>query len=159
MKHKIVHLEAFSVAGIKEFTSVVNGENFVVIHQMWARLPEATFAELRGLSDLEPSGVLGVCADMRDNGFDYWIAAATTKECPAGFEKLDIPASKWAVFEIEGAMPEAIQDGSLRIFNGWLPSSGYQHADAPEIERYSDGDMSSPDYKSEIWIPVVKMQE
>jgi AraC family transcriptional regulator len=93
---------------------------------------------------------------MYDNGFDYWIAAASTKECPAGFEKLDISASQWAVFEIEGAIPKAIQDGFVRIFNEWLTSSEYQHANAPEIEWYSDGDMSSPDYKSEIWIPVVK---
>jgi AraC family transcriptional regulator len=156
MKYRIINLDAFSIAGIKEFTSVENGENFVNIPQMWARLPEETCVELRELSDLEPSGVLGVCADMRDNGFDYWIAAATTKECPAGFEKLDIPASEWAVFEIEGAIPKAIQDGFMQIFNEWMPSSGYQHANAPEIEWYSDGDMSSPDYKSAIWIPVVK---
>jgi len=109
------------------------------------------------MSNLEPSGVLGVCADMHDNGFDYWIAAATTKECPAGFEKLDIPAARWIVFEITGAIPKAIQDGCHYIlFNEWLPLSGYKHANAPKLEWYSVGDMSSPDYKSEIWIPIIK---
>ena len=123
---------------------------------MWSRLPAETMTTLQALSNLEPSGVLGVCANMRDGGFDYWIAAASTKDCPAGFEKLDIPAAQWAVFEVAGAMPKAIQDGFKRIFDEWLPFSGYQHADAPEIEWYSVGDMSSPNYRSEIWIPVTK---
>ena len=159
MKYRKVNLDAFSVVGVKKFASKENGENFINIPQMWADFPVDDLNKLRELSNLEPSGVMGVCADMYDNGFDYWIAAATTKDCPAGFEKLDIPASQWAVFEIEGAMPKAIQDGFLRIFNEWFPNSGYQHANAPEIEWYSDGDMSSPDYRSAIWIPVVKVSE
>ncbi|MDR1180453.1 MAG: hypothetical protein LBL13_00525 [Bacteroidales bacterium] len=61
---------------------------------MWANLPKETMNSLGKLSNLEPSGVLGVCAGMHDNGFDYWIAAATTKECPVGFEKLDISAAQ-----------------------------------------------------------------
>ncbi|GAB6122440.1 GyrI-like domain-containing protein [Dysgonomonas termitidis] len=156
MKYRTVNLDAFSVIGVKNFTSIENGENFIKIPRMWASLPEETMNRLGELSNLKPSGVLGVCAEMHDNGFDYWIAAATTKECPAGFEKLDIPAAQWIVFEITGAMPKAVQDGCRYIFNEWFPSSGYQHADAPEIEWYSDGDMSSPDYKSEIWVPVIK---
>jgi AraC family transcriptional regulator len=155
MKQRMVQLGAFSVIGVKEFTTAENGENFTNIPKMWSRLPEKTLHELRTLSNLEPSGVLGVSADMYDNGFDYWIAAATTKECPAGFEKLNIPAAQWVVFEISGAIPDAIQNMVKHIFNEWLPSSGYQHANAPEIEWYSEGDMASPDYRSEIWIPVV----
>ncbi|MDR1200405.1 MAG: GyrI-like domain-containing protein [Tannerellaceae bacterium] len=156
MKYKTINLDAFSVVGVKKFTSMENGGNVITIPQMWASLPGETLATLQELSNLEPSGVLGLCANMHDDGFDYWIAAATTKECPTGFVKLDIPAAQWAVFEITGAMPKALQDGFKQIVNEWLPSSGYQHADAPEIEWYSVGDMSSPDYKSEIWIPVVK---
>jgi AraC family transcriptional regulator len=159
MKYRTVDLGAFSVIGVKEFTSFENGENFVKVPQMWSCLPVETMTKLQALSDLEPSGVLGVCADMRDNGFDYWIAAASTKECPAEFEKLDIPAAQWAVFEIVGAMPKAIHDGVEYIFNEWLPSSGYRHAEAPEMEWYSAGDMSSSDYRSEIWVPVMEAKK
>jgi AraC family transcriptional regulator len=159
MKHRTVDLDAFSVIGVKEFTSCGNGENFIKVPQMWSRLPVETMTKLQALSNLEPSGVLGVCANMRDNGFDYWIAAASTKECPAEFEKLDIPAAQWAVFEIVGAIPEAIQDGGKYILDEWLPSSGYRHAKAPEMEWYSAGDMSLPDYRSEIWVPVTKKDE
>jgi AraC family transcriptional regulator len=157
MKYRIVNLDAFSVAGVKDFTSTENGVNFANIPQMWARLSIGTYTKLKALSNLEPSGVLGVCGNMHDNGFDYWIAVATTEECSAEFERLDIPATQWAVFEVEGAMPEVIQDGFKQVFSEWLPSSGYQHANAPEIEWYSEGDMSSPNYRSEIWIPIVKV--
>jgi AraC family transcriptional regulator len=156
MKYETIDLDAFSVVGVKEFTSVENGEHFIAIPRMWASLPEKAFAALQELSNREPSGVLGLCANMREDGFDYWMAAATTEECPDGFVKLDIPAAQWAVFEITGAMPKAIQDGYGQIFNEWLPSSGYQHADAPEIERYSVGDMDSSEYRSEIWIPIMQ---
>jgi AraC family transcriptional regulator len=131
MQHRIVYLEAFSVIGVKEFTSFENGENFIKVPQMWSRLPAETMTKLQALSDLQPSGVLGVCANMRDGGFDYWIAAASTKECPAGFEKLDIPAAQWTVFEVVGAMPKAIQDGVKYIFIERRPSSDYRHAGAP----------------------------
>ncbi|WP_338056064.1 GyrI-like domain-containing protein [Thermanaerosceptrum fracticalcis] len=38
----------------------------------------------------------------------------------------------------------------------WLPTSGYEYADAPDIEVYTDGDQQSPTYRSEVWLPIVK---
>lgn len=43
-----------------------------------------------------------------------------------------------------------------RIFIEWLPNSGYDHDEGPEIEWYSNGDMNSDNYLSEIWIPIKK---
>ena len=40
MKYKTINLDAFSVVGVKEFTSVENGENFTKIPQMRANLKE-----------------------------------------------------------------------------------------------------------------------
>jgi AraC family transcriptional regulator len=53
-------------------------------------------------------------------------------------------------------MPTAMAEIWGRIFSEWFPTSGYEHAEAPEVEWYSNGDMSASDYKSEIWIPVIK---
>lgn len=156
MNYRIEEKEAFSVVGVKEFTTMANGENFKNIPKMWSKLPKEKCMEILALSDMEPSGLLGVCADMYGDGFDYWIAAATTKPCPAGLQSLSIPACTWAIFEATGPMPGAIQEMFTRVFSEWLPASGYEHAPVPEIEWYSDGDMSSPSYKSAVWIPVVK---
>lgn len=52
-------------------------------------------------------------------------------------------------------MPTAMAEIWGRIFSEWFPTSGYEHAEAPEVEWYSKGDLSATDYKSEIWIPVL----
>ncbi|GAB6085189.1 GyrI-like domain-containing protein [Alkaliphilus crotonatoxidans] len=49
-----------------------------------------------------------------------------------------------------------MQSLQKRIITEWLPTSGYEYADAPDIEVYTDGDQQSPTYQSEIWLPVVK---
>ena len=156
MNYRIEEKEGFTVIGIKEFTTTINGENFKNIPKMWEKLPKETSAVLAALSDREPGGILGLCADMYNDGFDYWIAAATSKPCPEGLEILQIPACTWAIFETTGPLPGAIQELFTRIFTEWLPTSGFEHAPAPEIEVYSDGDSASPAYKSAVWVPVVK---
>ena len=156
MNYRIEEKEGFTVVGVKEFTTTMNGENFKNIPKMWAKLPKDKFVEIASLSDKEPAGVLGVCADMYNDGFDYWIAAATAKPCPAGLEALKIPPCTWAIFETTGPLPTALQELFTRVFSEWLPTSGFEHAPAPEIEWYTEGDSTSADYKCGIWVPVVK---
>ena len=38
----------------------------------------------------------------------------------------------------------------------WLPTSGYEYANAPDIEVYLNPDPA--DAKYEVWVPVVKRQ-
>lgn len=158
MNYRIEERPDFNIIGIKKFVTMENGENFKIIPKMWCDLTEGECQQILSLNDMEPTGVLGVCAEpCKDkNGFDYWIAAASTKACPREYQTLVVPASTWAVFEVVGAMPDAIQTVTKRIYSEWLPSSGYEHADAPEFEWYSDGDTDADDYLSEVWIPVVK---
>jgi len=102
--------------------------------------------------------VLGVCC-LAGNGNDlcYAIAAEERPDSDArGLEKITIPAATWAVFDSRGRMPEAIQKVTRQIFDEWFPSTGFEHAEAPEIEVYMAGDMNSPDYHSQVWIPVKK---
>ena len=40
----------------------------------------------------------------------------------------------------------------------FLPEQGYVHAGTPDFEVYFDGDMYSPDYKMELWIPLAKRE-
>ncbi len=100
-----------------------------------------------------------MCANFQENDFDYFIACISDAPAGEGMEELSVPACNWAIFEATGPMPDAIQEVTKRIFTEWFPASGYEHADAPEIEWYSEGDMSAADYKSEVWIPIVKNRE
>ena len=109
-------------------------------------------------------GRFGICCppEKGSKEFRYSIgnylneSSVKQAEIPAGFEILDIPAGTWAVFPCVGPMPDSIQNLWKQIYSQWLPTSGYEIVPGYDIEHYSAGDVASPDYKSEIWLPVRK---
>jgi AraC family transcriptional regulator len=93
-------------------------------------------------------------------GFTYGIGVEKPdKAVPAGFDVIHIPAATWAVFESIGPMPKAIQDVTVRIFQEWFPSTGYEHDAKPELEVYLSGDTSSQDYRCQVWMPIIKKKK
>ncbi|RSD26881.1 AraC family transcriptional regulator [Mesobacillus subterraneus] len=158
MQYRVVELEAFEVIGVKESFSYANGENTAGIPKMWGK------ANHDGTSDFllcnnngTVKGLLGVCVDqskVKEKQMDYWVAAACDGETPDGYSKMEIPASRWAIFEVHGPMPDAIQKVWKQIFTEWFPANGYQHAGTPDLEVYTAGNPTDPDYYSEVWIPV-----
>ena len=73
-----------------------------------------------------------------------------------GLDVLDIPKGEYTVVELVGRIPESIHDGWKYALEVFFPEHGYVHSKAPDFEYYYEGDMDSPDYKIELWIPVVK---
>ena len=51
----------------------------------------------------------------------------------------------------------SIQELEQRIVTEWLPTSGYEYGNAPDIEVYLNPDPA--DARFEVWIPVVKKAE
>lgn len=51
----------------------------------------------------------------------------------------------------------SIQELEQRIFTEWLPTSGYEYADAPDIEVYLNPDPENACF--EVWVPVVKKKD
>ena len=155
MNYKILKKEEMRIIGFKKWFSTENDSQMQEIPKMWDSVTDEMAKKITALSSND--GVVGLCADMYNGGFDYWIGCMSDKACPEDLEELRIPASSWAVFEIIGPMrplPNAMQDIWKRIYSEWLPNSVYEHAMLPEIEYYSSGDMMADDYKSEIWIPI-----
>ena len=155
MNYKILKKEEMHIIGFKKWFSTENDSQLTEIPRMWDSVTEEMKQRITALSSND--GVVGLCADMYDGGFDYWIGCMSDAECPEDLEEITIPASSWAVFEVIGSMrplPNAMQDIWKRIYSEWLPNSVYEHAMLPEIEYYSSGDMEADDYRSEIWIPV-----
>lgn len=76
------------------------------------------------------------------------IAVATTKQND-GFKEFVISASIWAVFYQEGPLM-SVQELETRIVTQWLPTSGYEYANALEIELYFNSDPDNA--KFEIWL-------
>jgi AraC family transcriptional regulator len=153
MKVRIEKKPSFTVAGVKK--QFRNDAEVNLLPDFWSETPKATYDSLLSLMDAEPKGFIGLCADFSgQHEFDYWIAAATNKETPEGFGEFKVKASTWAIL---------VQDGNLmelanRFWTEWLPSSGYRRADEsiPDIEVYPEHDMPKPNFKYELWFPVVK---
>ena len=157
MNYRIEKKSAFKIVGVKEHYSMSVEECFANVPLFWQRTQQSNvIPRLYTLMNREPQGVLGVSICMDGKDFDYYIAVATDRETPHGLEEYIVPACTWAIFECVGAMPTAIQDLQKRIVSEWLPNSGYEYANAPDIEVYFEGNQFADDYKCEVWLPVEK---
>ncbi len=159
MEYKLVEKERFKVVGKSIQTSTIGGENNRRIAAYWQEANQNGFAKELAQHG-GPLGLMGICLefDKQQENLTYLIAAEKMNEnVPSDWEEREIPAATWAVFPVHGAMPDAMPKVWGRIFSEWFPATGYEHAEGPEMEVYvSDGDPSSEEYYSEIWIPVKK---
>lgn len=103
-------------------------------------------------------GMMGICLPVETGckEFEYGIGCDEkhVTSVPEGFRTIEIPSYTWAIFKCIGPMPDAIQNMWKRIYSEWLPQSAYELMDGYDIEFYTEGDTSSKDYVSEIWIPI-----
>lgn len=162
MNYRIVEKESFHIVGIMKRVPIqfdgVNPE----IASMWKSLTSEDIDLLKQLSNVEPQGLISASVNfsegrMEEQGeLDHYIGAATSKPCPESYSKLEVPALTWAVFEAVGPFPETLQHVWGRIYSEWFPSSSYEVARGPEILWNEGKDVSSLNFRSEIWIPVIK---
>ncbi len=162
MNYRIEQKESFKIVGINKRVPIIfNGVN-PEIEAMWKSLDDEIIRKLKGLSNVEPIGLLSASTNfsegrMEEKGeLDHYIGAATNNECPSDLAELRIAASTWAVFEAVGPFPQTLQNVWGRIYSEWFPSSNYEIAEGPEILWNENKDVTSPKFKSEIWIPVIK---
>ncbi len=151
MDYRIEQRAPFRIVGISAPLSQDLDENFKCVPALWGRAAaDGTIPRLAALMDGEPRGLLGVCGG-RDNS-RYYIAAASSAPAGDGLEEYTVPALTWAIFPGSGEGPSAIQQLQRRVVAEWLPPSGYEYAEGPDVEVYLDPECS----KFEVWIPVVK---
>jgi AraC family transcriptional regulator len=162
MNYRMVEKGSFSIVGINKRVPIIfNGVN-PEIAAMWQGLNEEMIRQLKSLSNIEPKGIISASTNfsegrMEEKGeLDHFIGVATTNECPANLTQLEVSASTWAVFEAVGPFPDTLQNVWGRIYAEWFPSSNYEQAQGPEILWNENKDVTSPTFKSEIWIPVIK---
>ncbi len=159
MNYRIEEKAPFCVIERVETHDTTNGENNKTIPKFWERATaDGTIDTLESLAG-DNTYIFGICyanPDKDSTKFEYSIAVKcdTGATVPENFRKAEIPARTWLVFECIGAMPDAIQATWRKIVSEFFPNSTYTPTYEMDIEAYTDGDMSSPDYRSEIWIPV-----
>ncbi|KIV67678.1 Transcriptional regulator, AraC family [Bacillus mycoides] len=162
MNYRIEEKEPFQIIGIQKRVPIVfNGVN-KEIASMWKSLTPQSIQTLKMLSNVNPNGIISASTNfsegrMEEKGeLDHYIGVATTKDCPEQFAQLEVAASTWAIFEAVGPFPDALQNVWGRIYSEWFPSSNYELAEGPEILWNESKDVSSPNFRSEIWVPVLK---
>ena len=155
MNYRIETKDSFRIVGVSVPLHKDIEQNFAVIPSKWQEVSEnGTLQKLGGMMNMPPMGVLGVSTCNDSEEWRYYIAVASSKESD-GFEMYTVPAATWAVFPGEG-INESIQELERRIVTEWLPASGYEYGDGPDVEVYINPDPQNAKY--EVWIPVVKKQ-
>ena len=150
MEYRIEEQASFRVVGFAMRETMTLEDCFEKVPGFWGQ----TAGELPRLAALMdgsgPMGILGVSACDGGAFSGYYIAAATQAPAPEDMAEYHVPAGTWAVFPCRGPMPQAMQDLQRRIVGEWLPSSGYEYAEAPDIEIYS-----ADNHHNEVWLPIV----
>ncbi len=132
---------------------------------------------LQGVDTFEnASSSASVVMNVNDDGFDFFLGRFLSDKARADmasefslgpeyaalFQDIAIPAHTCAVFETErcGYPTETFLDLRARIVSEWLPSSGYQLSDAPEITVYHwyGGERRRERY-IELWMPIEERAE
>lgn len=154
MNYRIEEKEEFRIVGVSQPLSKEIEENFQVVPQMWqAATMDGTIPKLAAMMNCQPMGLLGVSACNDEEQWRYYIAVSSSSPIDDGLEEYVVPAATWAIFSGTGT-GQSIQELEQRIVTEWLPTSGYEYANAPDIEVYLNPDPNNAQY--EVWIPVVK---
>ena len=106
--------------------------------------------------------LIGVCFDDAQKNEVVTYAIGVEYNGTAITDELSveqIPAYTWAIFESIGPMPTAFQNLLYKVYSEFFPTSVYHPCGNLDIEVYPDGNMQSPQYKCELWIPVEKNEQ
>ena len=155
LNFKVVTKEAFQILGRSCPLSKVIEENFAAIPHEWdTALKDGTLSALSSFIKQQPRGLLGVSVH-NEKEWKYFIAVSTA-ERNHHFEKYEIPAATWAIFSGRGTN-RSLQNLERQVITEWLPASGYDYAEIPDIEVYIQADPNDAIY--EYWLPVVKKED
>lgn len=155
LNYRIEKKDPFRIVGTTQSLYREIEKNFEIVPQMWSKAAmDGTIPKLASMANGCPGGILGVsiCNDLEE--WRYFIAAASTKEIDDTLEEYTVPSFTWAIFSGEGQCPQAIQELEKRIVTEWLPTSGYEYDNGPDIEVYLNPDPQNARF--EVWIPVIK---
>ena len=156
MNYRIETKSAFRIVGVRAAMPNSAQEGFEAVPVFWQQ-SAVQIPQLIALMEDEPKGLLGVstCNEVENEQNYYYIAVASSAAVPHGMHELTIPAQTWAIFTGGGTSAD-IQTLQQRIVAEWLPTSGYEWANAPDVEVYLDD--NSQNMRFEVWLPVVEKQ-
>ena len=153
MDIKIQKKPAFTVAGVL-LEAIDNSQCPTAWDQLYAN------HSLESLENLGSGQSFGICSDVKEGEIiNYMAAYDVTDKAKAeelGLSIRESAEAEYAIVPVKGAIPASIHNAWKYVLEVFCPETGYRHSGAPDFEVYTEGDMYSPDYQMELWIPVVK---
>jgi AraC family transcriptional regulator len=167
MEFRIERRGEMVLTGLTMRASTEGGANFRDIPAFWEQCHKKGHVEALGRAMNRDStmAIMGVCMndfDEATKAFTYLVGIERPRDegarnaLPPGCAEIPVPGGTWAVFPSHGPLPGAIQEVWKRIYSEWFPTSGYEHAERPDLEVYPTGNTSATDYYCEVWLPVRK---
>lgn len=156
MNVKFEKKDKFIIAGLRE-----NNIDPSFCPKVWDKLFEKYDHET--LLSLGNRQHYGSCLNLNDeNKIDYMVAydvhiENVQKAIDMGLEILIVNPAEYAIFSLQGPVPDCIFEGWNFALNKFFPENNYKHSLAPDFEVYSEGDIKDPNYKMELWVPVTKL--
>ncbi len=171
MNYRIEEKPEMILTGYKRHFTGVPGERQAQEKDMYVntRPLQYIMQALSGSLDMN----YDVITDIGDKGYNFYIAYQLTeyyrnnldkpgvlgKDFAVYYENIKIPKQTYAIFETERCQYPTLEYLQLRrkVAAEWLPASGYQIANAPEIvvTHWYRGENSNNRYR-ELWIPIEK---
>ena len=161
MDIKIMKKSAFKVAGLTE--RIEEGGDFP---NVWDKLFKKVSEEK--LESLGNGQSYGACYEIEKNEKENPESKYTVsymagydvqnidKAKDLGLSILEVPEAEYAVVKLKGIVPNCIHKGWKYVTGMFFLEQSYRHAGTPDFEVYSEGDMYSPNYEMELWVPIVK---
>jgi len=167
MKYRIEKKDDIRILGVSAPFAGDFEKSYEMGESLWERvLMEASLlGDLNKICDSKPEGAfgIGICYNEKQEGsFEDWIyegkyIIGMPSTQPVGnFEEYIIPSLTWAIFSGVGFFQnDEAAKLEKRIMTEWLPSSGYEIADGPDIHFIFPTE-TLENAAFEIWLPVKK---
>lgn len=150
MEYKIVEKSEFKVIGINRKMVTKNKEDWKAIPKFWDEFRN-TGIEKEIKRYATDDNVFAVTTYTEEQEC-YWYMLCVDyngNENKDGYEVMTIPGGTYAIFEVPSEYGDNIGGFTTRIFNEWLPSTGYKLTGKAEIEcETKNGTV--------IWMPIKK---
>ncbi len=158
MTPKIVSIPAKKLIGYSIEMSLLDNQTQTIWQLFMPRLKEIKNAVSADLFSLQNYPEDYFTNFTPETIFTKWAAVEVKnfENIPEGFEKLEIPSGKYAVFLHKGNT-EMFAKTAQYIYTEWLPNSGFQLDNKPHFEVLGDNYLGheNPESEEEIWIPIV----
>jgi len=158
LNYRIEKKESFRIVGVSVSTENGDEDGSELMSQLWdISAKNGTISKLTSMMDSQPTGLISVmvCNDTVEE-WRFYAAVSSTKDIDGNLEEYTIPSYTWVIFSGEGKFPDASTALWERIFAEWLPTSGYEYDNGPDMEVYLDE--SPQNTRFEIWLPVKKLK-